>query len=632
MSHPRPHLVALLVAFTLLLALAPDRALAGTARPGFTDVAVASGLSGPIAIEFLPDGTMLIAEKGGALKRGDGASGVTLTTIPVCSSGEMGLLGIAVDPGFASNGFVYLFRTRPNEPSACDGPSRLNEVVRIELAGSPAEYVDGSLTVLFSGVTTFSGHNGGVLRIGPDGKLYAATGDAAVGEKGDCPGTSTNPFAQDLGALQGKILRFDLDGTIPADNPFVGVPGAREEIFAFGFRNPFRMSFDPIGGGLWVGDVGEIAVEEIHLVTAGGNYGWPHCEAELPLGCGALGNVAPIYAYRHRGGCPRLSTLPPSLGTSVTGGAFAGALFGSRAGDYFFGDYTADAIYHGDVAASRAGIVGNPALVVSGAGGPVDFVSGPDGAMYYVAINVGQVRRLAPSGAVPANVDGYLCYKARLAPGQPRLPSGTRVDLQEPLDPSAEPFDVKREVSICTPASRDGSPLVNPDAYLEGYQIKIPPGLPRFDPSDHATVDAFDGRLLTVTAADSLLGPSSVVPGAGGAPPYAGSAVEHFQCAKAKLAKGEPKLVPPPSLVVTDAFHPSGQDLVVKKISKLCTPVAVDGSTILNAVAHLVCYQVKPPAGVRFPPTTVSTHNPGFGADVLTALTATELCLPALKE
>src|SRR5439155_3731655 len=178
-------------------------------------------------------------------------------------------------------------------------------------------------------------HDGGVLRIGADGKLWIGAGDSGLGDNVGGPGSATNPYAQDTGSLNGKILRINLDGSVPADNPFVGVVGAREEVWAIGFRNPFRFSFDDLTGTLWIGDVGDLTVEEIDLGVAGANYSWPRCEGDLqgppatPQPCVYGTDVAPIFTYPHGGGS--------SLGTCVIGGAFAGAAFGAMADQYVFG-------------------------------------------------------------------------------------------------------------------------------------------------------------------------------------------------------------------------------------------------------------------------------------------------------
>jgi glucose/arabinose dehydrogenase len=380
-----PRVVTLVV---LLVGLA-SRAPAGTPIAGFGETLFRGGFSSPTAIAFLPDGRLLVTEKGGDLELTDGTSVSTLITIDVCSGSEMGLLGVAVDPNFASNGFVYLYRTL--KTANCGSASgRFNQVVRVTI-GAGDTVAPGSLVVLLTGAQTDNGnHDGGCLRIGPDGKLYVGVGDTGLGDNQGGPGSSTNPYSQDLGVLMGKILRLNLDGTIPADNPFVGQGGVREEIFASGFRNPFRFGFDPVSGALWVGDVGDLQIEEIDIVVAGGNYAWPRCEGTLPAGCQLPGDDDPIFTYPHGGAS--------SLGGSITGGAFAGASFGSLGNDYFFGDYTGKRIYHAAPNGPRDDIA-TPDLFVDGAGGPVDIIFGPDGALYYVSINTGQVRRVASAVA-----------------------------------------------------------------------------------------------------------------------------------------------------------------------------------------------------------------------------------------
>ena len=290
---------------TLLALVQPVRA--GTPEPGFSDTLYADGLSEPTALAFLPDGRLLITQKSGELLLLDSGSTSTLVTIPVCTDSEMGLLGIALDPAFGSNGFIYLYRTHQGSSPPCGGSGRVGEVVRVTMG--PGDTVSlGSLTVLLTGMRTDNGnHDGGVLRMGPDSKLYAGVGDTGLGDNQGGPGSSTNPYAQDLNELEGKILRLNLDGTVPADNPFFGQVGKRGEIFGYGFRNPFRMSFDDMTGMLWVGDVGDLTVEEIDIMIAGGNYSWPRCEGNLqgppnaPTPCVVGTDVAPIFTYLHSG-------------------------------------------------------------------------------------------------------------------------------------------------------------------------------------------------------------------------------------------------------------------------------------------------------------------------------------------
>ena len=391
----RPYHVGLVL---LLAAVTPRATRAGDPMPGFFDTPYVTGLSHPTAIAFLPDGRLLITEKGGtagtgtgALKLFDGAGTTTLLTLPVCTDSEMGLLGVAVDPDFARNGFVYLYRSQPGAGGCETSTGRFNQVVRGTMAGASVN--PDSLTILLDRIRTDNGnHDGGVLRIGPDQKLYVGVGDTGLGD-GQAPGLATNPYAQALSALNGKVLRLNLDGSVPADNPFVGTAGARGEVWAYGFRNPFRMSFDDRTGTLWIGDVGDLTVEEIDLGVAGGNYGWPHCEGMLPPGCEQHGDIDPIFTYLHSG--------PGSLGTCLIGGAFAGSAFGPLAGDYVFGDCTASVVYRVTPNSARNGLAGPPTATATNAGTPSDFVTGPDGAIYYVADGGGEVRRLATAASPP---------------------------------------------------------------------------------------------------------------------------------------------------------------------------------------------------------------------------------------
>jgi len=367
------------------------------APPGLSETNVAVGLTQPTAIAFLPDGGMLVTQKAGALKLVRGGSATTLKDFSdTCSDVSMGLLGVAVDPNFAANGFVYVYRTRPGAGGCATATGRVNQVVRVTLSADAI--VPGSEEELLpDGVRTDNGqHNGGTLRIGLDGKLYVSTGDTGVGDfPSGGPGTSTNPFAQDLSELPGKLLRINLDGSPPPDNPFAGTPGARAEVYAYGFRNPFRFGIDPVTGRPWVGDVGQETWEELNVIQPGGNYGWPYCEGPQPPGCGPPTYSPLAYAYQR---------TPP--GTSITGGAFAPCSYGPYGGRYFFGDYVTGKLFSAAPNAARDGLAGPPAEFLDGADGPVDVVFN-GGALYFVAIDVGQVRRIvAPPGACPAETAG----------------------------------------------------------------------------------------------------------------------------------------------------------------------------------------------------------------------------------
>lgn len=455
----------------LLLAAAPARA---TPPAGFSEQVVASGLTTPTAVAFLPDGRMLVAEKGGALKLVQNGSATTLTTIPVCTASEMGLLGIAPHPSFASNGLVFLYRTKP-APGGCDSSTgRFNQVVTVQMSGDTV--VAGSLIERLSGIRTDNGnHNGGTLRIGPDQKLYASVGDTGVGDSGG-PGESTNPYSQDRNALEGKILRLELDGITPAaGNPFIGVPGTRPEVFAFGLRNPFRMSFDQHSGRLWAGDVGQNTIEEIDIIQSGGNYAWPHCEGTLPVGCQANATpgpvIDPVFEYPHSG--------TGVVGRSVTGGAFATQSFGQLGGQYFFGDFIADKLWVAAPNAARDDIA-TPSDFVTGAGRPVDIVFGPDEALYWVAIATGEVRRVVPGyprpkGASPLRVSLVPAYQPCASPNRTHGPPLAFGSCNPPAEQSAQ-------LTVGTPDANG-----NPASSVGFARLAVWPGDPA-SPADDADV------------------------------------------------------------------------------------------------------------------------------------------------
>jgi glucose/arabinose dehydrogenase len=458
----------------VLLAAAPATA---TTVAGFSEQVVVSGLSTPTAVAFLPGGRMLVTEKGGALKLVQNGSATTLTTIPVCTASEMGLLGVAPHPSFQSNGLVFLYRTKPGPTGCATSTDRFNQVITVQMSGNTV--VPGSLTERLTGIRTDGGnHDGGTLRIGPDQKLYVSVGDTGIGD-GGAPGESTNPYSQDRGALEGKVLRLELDGITPAaGNPFIGVPGARPEVFAFGFRNPFRMGFDPQSGRLWAGDVGQGTIEEIDIVQAGGNYAWPHCEGTLPAGCQANATpgpvIDPVFEYPHSG--------TGVSGRSVTGGAFAPQGYAQAGGLYFFGDYTASKLWVATPNAARDDI-GTPVEFVTDAAGPVDIVFGPDVTLYYVAINVGEVRRVVPGyprpgSATPVRVSLVPAYQQCSAPNRTHGPPLEWGSCAPPVERSAQ----------LTVGTSDAN---GEDANSSGFvRLAVKPGDP--DPS----ADEADVRLV----------------------------------------------------------------------------------------------------------------------------------------
>jgi len=410
--------------FVLVLAVVLGASSAGATLPaGFSDTLVAA-VGAPTALAFTPDGRVLVATQGGALRV---VSGGTLLPAPVlslgtavCSNSERGLLGVAVDPAFSTNNFIYLYYTFNKNAAGCPTSNPTSPVERISrFTLPPSNVIDpASELVLLDGVLNFAGnHNGGQLRVGPDGNLYAGIGDGGCDYAGDSGCGGANDASRDRNILNGKIVRIAKDGSIPATNPFRGAGTARcntgpsapgticQETYAWGFRNPFRFAFRPADGALFVNDVGQGAWEEIDLVQAGGDYGWPCREGAHPNLATAKCSPAPpnmidpFYEYPH-------GTIPGTTAGgcgSITGGAWipAGVWPSAYAGTYLFADFNCGAIprlaANGSAAADFATGLGAGTLV------ELAFGPSPVGtSLYYTTYAAGgQVRRIdaPPIGA-----------------------------------------------------------------------------------------------------------------------------------------------------------------------------------------------------------------------------------------
>jgi glucose/arabinose dehydrogenase len=225
----------------------------------------------PWGLVTLPDGTILYNRRDAHnivhLNPATGAK-TTVGTVPNVDNtdGEGGLLGLALSPSFSSDHWLYIMHTSPSD----------NRIVRIKLDNNTLN--TGSEQILLSGLLRNKFHNGGRLRFGPDGKLYASTGDAQNGDN-----------AQNTASLNGKILRLNADGTVPSDNPFGNY------VWSYGHRNPQGLAFDS-QGRLWEQEFGNSIMDETNLITKGGNYGWPACEGTSGT-CGTAGYIAPKHTY-----------------------------------------------------------------------------------------------------------------------------------------------------------------------------------------------------------------------------------------------------------------------------------------------------------------------------------------------
>ena len=351
---------------------------ATTLPVGFTETVVAS-VSQPTALAFAPDGRVFVAEQTGALRVIDAASNLLATpfvSLTVDSNGERGLLGVELDLNFATNSFVYVYYTATT-------PSIHNRVSRFTANGNVAA-ANSELPLLDLDALGATNHNGGAIHFGLDGKLYIAVGENA---------NSAN--AQVLTNLLGKILRINADGTIPSDNPFFNdpTPGLRKEIWAYGFRNPWRFTVQPVTGALVIADVGDNTWEEVDIGVAGGNFGWPGMEGDHCTGVGACVGLLDVFEYNHNGS-----------GAAVTGGDFyGGRTFPAGFGNvYFYGDSVLSFLRYLVFDANNAVISDN--AFATGASGPVD-IRYHGNAIWYAAINAGQVRRITFPSRTPLAAD-----------------------------------------------------------------------------------------------------------------------------------------------------------------------------------------------------------------------------------
>ncbi len=396
------------------------RAEGATAAPAVAISEHATALGQVTDVGLLPDGRTVIVEKAGAVKlRAAGGAVAVAGTFPVDTGSEKGLLGVAVDPAFATTRRLFLYYSRATSAGGTD----LDRHRVVSVALQP----DGTLgpeQVLVSGLRGPANHDGGGLAIGPDGHLYVGVGDTGC-NSGAPPADGaapTNYFATCLTNGNGKILRVALDGSVPADNPLVataevsacaatcggapaGTGAPRADLWAWGFRNPWRFAFDPATGALWVGDVGEITYEEVTIARKGRHHGWPWREgaAGWPASkcAGTLGGggdcVDPVYACRHGAAAGGVD----GDCQSITGGVFLPAPRwpAGMAGLYLFADNATRRIWTLAPTAARDGVVPGSRREVARlpAGSmPVSLRLGPDGDVY-VAVLPGRVLRLSPA-------------------------------------------------------------------------------------------------------------------------------------------------------------------------------------------------------------------------------------------
>jgi glucose/arabinose dehydrogenase len=331
---------------------------------------------------FAPDGRLFVCLQDGHLRVID-KNGTLLAspfvTLSVDSNGERGLLGVAFDPNFASNHYVYVYHTVPGSPAH-------NRISRFTANGNVAVANSEFVVVDLDNLSSATNHNGGGIHFGADGKLYVGVGENANGAN-----------AQSLNNRLGKILRINSNGTIPSDNPasFPGITGstsgANRAIWAVGLRNPFTFAFQPGTTRLFINDVGQSTWEEINDGIARSNYGWP--VAEGPASPPNPNFRDPIFYYGHGSSS--------TTGCAIVGGAFYNPLVqqfpSSFVGKYFFADLCSGWIRVLNLSNNTA------SDFASGIGSPVDLHVGPDGALYYLT-HWGAVFRIQATPSQAMNI------------------------------------------------------------------------------------------------------------------------------------------------------------------------------------------------------------------------------------
>lgn len=348
----------------------------------------ATGLSEPVCITHAGDERLFVLNRAGMIKIvTDSMETVATPFLDITSRvnsgyGEQGLLGLAFDPDYASNGFFYVYYTTGSGA----GSSRLS---RFRVTDDPQVADPASEVILLTVQQPYLNHNGGDLKFGPDGYLYLGFGDGGSGN--DPQGNGQN-----MGKMLGKMIRIDVSGheetyAIPADNPFAGTQDTLPEIWASGLRNPWRWSFDRLTGDLWIGDVGQNEWEEVDFWPAGDNsgpnFGWRCREGLVPTpgvsqaGCNAAGPfVEPVAVFSH---------VPQGWCSVIGGFVYRGPQFPRLYGKYIFTDYCA-----GDFISFKEGYALDTLLMTSNSGRYSAFGEDVDGELYVTDMTNGRIWKI----------------------------------------------------------------------------------------------------------------------------------------------------------------------------------------------------------------------------------------------
>lgn len=391
------------------------------AQPQLELVTFATGFDEPVDIVSAGDARLFIVEKDGYIRIIENGQILPTPFLDIddrvnSSGSERGLLGLVFHPNYEENGYFFVNYTAGNGNT---------QISRFQVSESnPNVAVPGSEFILFEIGQPFSNHNAGDLAFGPDGYLYIPLGDGgSAGDPGDRSQTRTT--------LLGKMLRIDVDNgnpyQVPPDNPFPDVEGTRPEIWAFGLRNPWRISFDRLTGDLWIGDVGQGNWEEINMQSAdsqgGENYGWRCYEGNVTYntsGCGDQSQYTfPVQVYSHANGA-----------CSVTGGfVYRGEDFPNLYGTYIYTDYCNGRIW-GLKPDGQGGWVNT--LLLDGANFDyVAFGEDNEGELYLAGLSSGNIYRVTDANATNTT-DKLFIQKLQLTPNPTSDFLRIEMDVQEP--------------------------------------------------------------------------------------------------------------------------------------------------------------------------------------------------------
>ena len=393
--------------FSLAAALVLASSISAAATelpPGFQETLLVSNLEAPTAMAWAPDGELWIIGQHGDVWLWRSGALIHVAKLAVSADGERGLGGIALDPDYPSNGNVWLYYTTATAPIH----NRLSRFTRV------GDQLVAETVILDGPTLENSVHNGGCLRFASDKTLFLGMGD-------DDQGVIT---AQDTHDLRGKILHINRDGSGVADNPFHDGAAGDPRVWAYGFRNPWRFSLQPISEALFIGDVGASTFEELDIGVRGGNFGWGWVEGPEPPA--QPGYVYPIYWYTH----------DPVVGGAIIAGDHAkpGDFSPAYLGNYFFADFTTGRLFRMVLDGSNTPV--STEVFATQAVYPVDMRFGPDGALYYLSFNAGTVRRIAYAGGTNRQPVAV----ASAVPDSGPAPLVAHLDAASSYDPDGDPL------------------------------------------------------------------------------------------------------------------------------------------------------------------------------------------------